>query len=61
MSCQHCANCITEEVSQVAGASDVIVDVSAKAVTVRGTALEDEQVRAAIVEAGYGVAALEAA
>jgi copper chaperone CopZ len=61
MSCQHCANSITEEVSQVAGVSDVIVDVAAKAVTVRGTSLDDEQVRAAIVEAGFGVAGLEAA
>jgi copper chaperone CopZ len=60
MSCQHSANSIIEEVSQVAEIRDVVVDVAAKAVTVRGTALDGEQVCAAIVEAGYGVAALEA-
>jgi copper chaperone CopZ len=61
MSCKHCANSIIEEVSQVAGIRDVVVDVAAKAVTVRGTALDDERVCAAVVEACYGVAALEAA
>ncbi|MCX4825744.1 heavy-metal-associated domain-containing protein [Streptomyces sp. NBC_01142] len=55
MSCEHCAASITEEVSDVPGVSEVVVDLAANAVTVRGADLDDELVRAAIVEAGYGV------
>jgi copper chaperone CopZ len=58
MSCGHCVAAITEEVTQVPGVSDVGVDLSANEVTVRGDTLDDEQVRAAITEAGYGVAGL---
>ncbi|AOR36000.1 transporter [Streptomyces fodineus] len=56
MSCEHCAASIREEVSEVPGVSEVVVDLVANAVTVRGTDLEDERLRAAIVEAGYGIA-----
>ncbi|MGJ5752394.1 copper chaperone CopZ [Streptomyces puniciscabiei] len=56
MSCEHCAASIREEVSEVPGVSKVVVDLAANAVTVHGTGLEDERLRAAIVEAGYGIA-----
>ncbi|MFJ3895404.1 heavy-metal-associated domain-containing protein [Streptomyces sp. NPDC090083] len=56
MSCEHCAASIREEVSEVAGVSEVVVDVAAKSVTVHGTDLDDGRLRAAIVEAGYGIA-----
>ncbi|WP_046728736.1 heavy-metal-associated domain-containing protein [Streptomyces humi] len=55
MSCEHCAASIREGVSEVAGVSEVVVDVAAKSVTVHGTDLDDSRIRAAIVEAGYGV------
>ncbi|MGV9994511.1 heavy-metal-associated domain-containing protein [Streptomyces sp. NPDC003374] len=55
MSCEHCAASIREEVSEVPGVSDVVVDVAANSVTVHGTDLDDGRLRAAIVEAGYGV------
>ena len=55
MSCEHCAASIREEVSQVPGVSNVVVDVAANSVTVHGTDLDDGRLRAAIVEAGYGV------
>ncbi|MGO4419632.1 heavy-metal-associated domain-containing protein [Streptomyces sp. MCAF7] len=58
MSCGHCVASITEEVSQVSGVSDVSVDLPANEVTVRGDTVDDAQVRAAITEAGYGVAGL---
>ncbi|MFI6770490.1 heavy-metal-associated domain-containing protein [Streptomyces sp. NPDC050355] len=58
MSCEHCVSSITEEVSEVPGVSEVSVDLSAGIVTVRGVSLDDEQVIAAIVEAGYGVGGL---
>lgn len=55
MSCEHCAASIKEEVSEVPGVTEVVVDLAANAVTVHGADLNDEQVRAAIVEAGYGI------
>ncbi|WP_407285017.1 heavy-metal-associated domain-containing protein [Streptomyces sp. BP-8] len=58
MSCEHCVSSITEEVSEVPGVSEVSVDLSAGIVTVRGVSLDDEQVIAAIAEAGYGVGGL---
>jgi copper chaperone CopZ len=56
MSCEHCAASIKEEVSEVPGVSEVVVDLAANTVTVHGTDLDDERLRAAVVEAGYGVA-----
>ncbi|AGP53296.1 heavy-metal-associated domain-containing protein [Streptomyces rapamycinicus] len=61
MSCGHCVVGITEEVSQVSGVSEVSVDLPANEVTVRGTTVDDERVRAAITEAGYEVAGLATA
>lgn len=56
MSCEHCAASIREEVSEVPGVSEVVVDVAGKSVTVHGTDLDDGRLSAAIVEAGYGIA-----
>ncbi|MFD0265745.1 heavy-metal-associated domain-containing protein [Streptomyces sp. NPDC127106] len=55
MSCGHCADHVTKEVSAVPGVSRVVVDLAANAVTVTGAPLDDRLVRAAIAEAGYGV------
>jgi copper chaperone CopZ len=55
MTCEHCAASIREEVSEVPGVSEVVVDVAAKSVTVQGSDLDDTRLRAAIVEAGYSV------
>jgi copper chaperone len=54
--CAHCAMSIREEVSEVEGVDDVAVDLDTKVVTVRGTALDDAALRAAIAEAGYQAA-----
>jgi copper chaperone len=54
--CDHCAMSIREEVSEVEGVSEVDVDLETKAVTVRGRALDDAALRAAIEEAGYEAA-----
>ena len=56
MHCGHCERTVKEEVSAVAGVSDVAVDLDAKVVTVTGSAFEDAAVRAAIAEAGYEAA-----
>jgi copper chaperone CopZ len=61
MSCEHRAASIREEVSEAPGVSEVVVDVAGKSVAVRGTDLDDGRLRAAIVEAGYGVATTVAA
>lgn len=56
MTCQHCVNAITAEVSAVDGVTTVEVDLAAGTVTVRGTNILDTAIRAAIDEAGYEVA-----
>jgi copper chaperone CopZ len=53
MSCDHCKASVTEELSQVEGVADVDVDLDMKLVRVRGTALDDATLVAAIDEAGY--------
>ncbi|MGW3291501.1 heavy-metal-associated domain-containing protein [Streptomyces sp. NPDC001002] len=55
MTCEHCAASVREEVSEVAGVSEVVVDLAANSVTVHGTDLDDARLRTAIVEAGYTV------
>lgn len=55
MTCQHCVNAVTAEVSAVPGVEGVEVDLEAKTVTVTGG--DDAAVRAAIDEAGYEIAA----
>jgi copper chaperone CopZ len=47
---------IREEVSEVEGVDEVVVDLDTKVVTVSGNDLDDAALRAAIVEAGYEAA-----
>lgn len=56
MSCGHCKSAVTAELESVAGVKDVDVDLKTKRVVVRGEALDDGALRAAIVEAGYEAA-----
>ena len=56
MSCGHCKTAVTEEVEQVAGVDAVEVDLDTKRVVVRGENVSDEDVRAAIIDAGYEAA-----
>jgi copper chaperone len=55
MSCEHCVNAITSEVTAVAGVMAVGVDLAAGTVTVAGDGPDDGAIRAAIDEAGYAV------
>jgi copper ion binding protein len=55
MSCGHCEAAIKREVGSVAGVSGVDVDLDSKLVTVRGGALDRDDILAAIDEAGYDV------
>lgn len=54
MSCQHCVDAVTGELSKLDPVEAVQVDLGSGAVTVTSTApLADDVVRAAIDEAGY--------
>ena len=57
MTCGHCVNSVTEEVSSVEGVTGVDVHLPTGALTVTSDAPVDEDaVRAAVEEAGYEVA-----
>jgi copper chaperone len=53
MHCDHCKAAVTREIEAVAGVERVEVDLETKLVTVRGEALDDAALIAAIDEAGY--------
>jgi copper chaperone CopZ len=55
ISCDHCVNAITGEVTKLTGIDDVAIDIATKTVTVVGDA-PDADIVAAIDEAGYAVA-----
>lgn len=54
LSCEHCANSVTEELTKLGGVAAVRVDVAAGRVEVDSTAaLDHDSVREAVEEAGY--------
>jgi copper chaperone len=58
MTCGHCAQSVTEEISKISGVSEVAVDLPTGAVTVSSSeTVSEAQVRAAVEEAGYELAA----
>jgi copper chaperone len=56
VSCAHCRAAIADEVGSLDGVREVLVDLDAKRVVVRGERLDDDALRAAIEEAGYEAA-----
>lgn len=56
MSCGHCKQAVSSGLARVAGVTSVDVDLATKRVVVRGDALDDAVLRAAIEEAGYEAA-----
>lgn len=56
MTCGHCEMSVKEEVGEIAGVTDVTADHATGAVSVSGEGFTDEQVAAAIAEAGYELA-----
>ncbi|HJC85918.1 MAG: cation transporter [Corynebacterium sp.] len=54
MTCGHCKASVEEEVSEIAGVTGVEVDLATGNVAVTGE-FTDEQVTAAVGEAGYAV------
>ena len=57
MSCGHCESAVKSKVAAVEGVENVDVDLDTKLVTVTGSELSDDSLRAAIDDAGYDVAA----
>ena len=55
MTCSHCVLSVREEVSEVAGVADVVVDLASARMTVTGEGFSDDDVRSAVAEAGYEV------
>jgi copper chaperone CopZ len=57
MTCSHCVQAVTGELTSLPGVEDVRIDLASGAVTVTSTApLADNDVRAAVDEAGYELA-----
>ncbi|MDF0531724.1 heavy-metal-associated domain-containing protein [Tsukamurella sp. 8F] len=57
MTCAHCAASVREEISEIAGVTEVDVNVDTGAVTVTSdAALQRDAVAAAVDEAGYALA-----
>jgi copper chaperone CopZ len=57
MTCSHCVQAVTGELSALPGVAEVVVDLASGAVTVTSEApLSDDAVRAAVDEAGYELA-----
>ena len=58
VSCEHCVNAITNELTAIEGVHDVQVDLEAKIVTVQAdAAVSDESIVAGLDEAGYDITA----
>jgi copper ion binding protein len=57
MTCGHCVQAVTSEVSALPGVSEVTVDLASGAVAVTSDKpLDTDQVREAVAEAGYELA-----
>jgi len=58
MTCEHCIASVTEEITEIDGVTAVAVDLPNGAVTVTSTeSVDDADIRAAVEEAGYRLAA----
>lgn len=60
MTCGHCVQSVTEEVSEVQGVTEVAVDLPTGKVTVTSEQpVPEDRIRAAVTEAGYELAGRE--
>lgn len=56
MTCGHCVASVTEEISEIPGVTDVVVDLPTGAVTITADRpVADDAVRDAVTEAGYSL------
>jgi copper chaperone len=56
MTCENCKRAVRDELVEVPGVASVDIDLVSKRVVVRGDALNDAALRAAIDDAGYEAA-----
>jgi copper chaperone CopZ len=57
MTCGHCVASVTEEVQEIPGVAEVVVDLASGGLTVTSAEpLDEAAVRAAVEEAGYQLA-----
>jgi copper ion binding protein len=56
MTCGHCVQAVTTEVSAIDGVTEVQVDLESGRVEVTGEDVTEDAVRAAVDEAGYALA-----
>ncbi|KAA9375512.1 heavy-metal-associated domain-containing protein [Microbispora cellulosiformans] len=56
MTCGHCVSSVSGEIGKVGGITGVTVDLPTGAVTVSGSGFTDEEIRAAVEQAGYTLA-----
>jgi copper ion binding protein len=56
MTCGHCVSSVQGEVGKLSGVESVDVDLASGRVTVSGDGFTDDQVAAAVDEAGYALA-----
>jgi copper chaperone CopZ len=57
MTCTHCVASVREEVGEIPGVAGVDVDLASGRLTVHGSDVPSQAVRAAVAEAGYEVVA----
>ncbi|MGW5723357.1 heavy-metal-associated domain-containing protein [Amycolatopsis sp. NPDC003865] len=58
MTCEHCVRSVTEEISELGGVTDVVVDLSTgKVIVTSSKDLDVADVRGAVKEAGYELTA----
>ena len=53
MSCAHCASSVRDEIAAIPAITHVDVDLGTGRLTVTGTHLDEDSIRAAVAEAGY--------
>jgi copper chaperone CopZ len=53
MTCEHCVLSVREEVEELAGVTDVDVELGSGTLTVAGAGFSDDAIAAAVREAGY--------
>lgn len=53
MTCEHCEKSVQEEISEIPGVTDVVASHTSGEVAVTGDNVADDQVAAAVAEAGY--------
>lgn len=55
MSCEHCRDSVVEEISEIDGVEGAEVDLASGQLTVTASHVSDEQIKAAVQDAGYEV------